>query len=186
MFKKKHPTVSTTLIACLVCSILMACDNGSSGTSSPSTAVTATPGSLEAEIQMLESQGKLPKIDRSDDLKGPDADGNGVRDDIDAYVSSLPITEGQKMAIKKEARFYGHALTVDLRNEVALQAVFDESMMATECIGQFFEGKDREAQEFVDLVRSYTFNTKARTQRYLAYDKALNGMGARLPDRCEE
>lgn len=44
---------------------------------------------LREEIARLEQQGVLPTLDRSTDVRGPDLNNNGVRDDIDAFVSAL-------------------------------------------------------------------------------------------------
>lgn len=163
---------------------LTACDNGSPGTGSPSTAVTATPGSLEAEIQALESQGKLPKLDRSDDLKGPDTDGNGVRDDIDEYVGGMNLPEEKKKAVQKIARSLNSVLNIDTYNEKELQLTINENAIAMVCLSDAYGEKYEEAYKMSAAIEAYTFNTKARSLRYMAYNKALNGFGAAMPSKC--
>ena len=61
--------------------------------------------SLSQQIKALEDSGAYPKLDRSADLKGPDQNLNGVRDDIDAWIATLPITEVQKKAATDDALY---------------------------------------------------------------------------------
>ena len=53
--------------------------------------------SLKDQIADAERAGKYPPLDRSSDIAGPDANGNGVRDDIEAWINSLPVTDLQRM-----------------------------------------------------------------------------------------
>ena len=46
--------------------------------------VIADETSLEKQIKAHEASGALSKLDRSSDIKGPDQNLNGIRDDIDA------------------------------------------------------------------------------------------------------
>ncbi len=47
----------------------------------------STEPTLSDNIKTLEDSGVIPKLDRSSDIKGPDQNLNGVRDDIDAWIS---------------------------------------------------------------------------------------------------
>ncbi len=78
---------------------LSACGGGSKSSNPPT-----GPQPLKETIQALEDSGKIPKLDRSNDLLGPDANSNGVRDDIDAWIAAQPITEVQKKAAQQMAK----------------------------------------------------------------------------------
>ena len=75
---------------------LVACDAGN--TQPPKPKPTPAPTAVTEQIAQLQKGGKLPKLDRSTDIKGPDTDNNGIRDDIDAWIVALPITDVQKRA----------------------------------------------------------------------------------------
>jgi hypothetical protein len=81
----KGPALGALLLVLTVCS---------GGTSSSNKGTSAT--SLPEQIKALEDSGQLPKLDRSSDIRGPDADNNGIRDDIDAWIAAQPITDAQK------------------------------------------------------------------------------------------
>jgi len=55
------------------------------------------------QIEDLERKGKLPKLDRTNTLTGIDANNNGIRDDIEAYIEHNYIPEIRKAA-RQEAR----------------------------------------------------------------------------------
>src|SRR5690606_37178328 len=85
-------TLSLTLAGC----------GGGKPAGSP-VAAPPVPGSestLKQQLDDLERRGELPALDRSSDIAGPDADHNGIRDDIDAYITALPVND----AVKKAAR----------------------------------------------------------------------------------
>ena len=51
--------------------------------------IAGTAGSSpQSQLVVLEATGKLPKVERGPTLQGIDADGNGIRDDIDAYIAA--------------------------------------------------------------------------------------------------
>ena len=56
----------------------------------------AAPSSVREALLKMDADGTAPKLNRDADVAGPDVDGNGVRDDLDAYINSLPDTEPQK------------------------------------------------------------------------------------------
>ncbi len=56
----------------LVSAVLAACGGGGGGSSDPIVQPGGTPQSAKERIAALEAEGRLPKLDRSPDLKGPD------------------------------------------------------------------------------------------------------------------
>jgi hypothetical protein len=47
----------------------------------------------------------IPQLERSSDIAGPDANQNGVRDDIEAWINVQPLNEGQRKALIQMARW---------------------------------------------------------------------------------
>lgn len=158
------------------CLLLTACGGGSKSASQP-----ASPQTLKETIQSLEASGKIPKLDRSNDLLGPDANSNGVRDDIDAWIEALPITDAQKKAARQEAAQHQAILTVDLKDKAALQASGDRGMASTKCIGDVFIPKYQDGYNLSTKLEAITFNTKERSMRYMDYNQARSGSSTTYP-----
>jgi len=85
--------------------------SGSTGTASPT---------LAQQIEALERKGGYPTLDRSSDIAGPDANKNGVRDDIEAWINTLSVTEPQRKALMQKAKALQQTLLVDLNDKVAV------------------------------------------------------------------
>jgi len=60
--------------------------------------------SVATALSSLEGSGQIPVLDRSTDIDGPDVNDNGVRDDIEAYVSSLSDSAARKAALLQTAK----------------------------------------------------------------------------------
>lgn len=146
----------------------------------PVASTTAEP-SLTEQIKALEASGVVPKLDRSSSIKGPDQDLNGVRDDIDAWIAALPITDTQKKAATQEAKSTQKALLVDLTDQLALQAVGDEAMAGIVCLKDTFEPKYQEGSKLSAKLEAMTVNTKERTVQYIKYNRARSGSVTSLP-----
>ncbi len=149
--------------------------------------VVAAPATLLAQIQALEASGALPALDRSADLKGPDANNNGVRDDIEAWIASLPITETQKKAAMQSARALQNTLVVDLADNAALQRAGDQLAAAAVCRSDSFSQNFEDGSSLRSKVEAFTANTRERARRYLDYNKARSGSVTTLPsgNTCE-
>ncbi len=148
----------------------------------------ATPLTLKEQIAALEKSGALPALDRSTDVKGPDANNNGVRDDIDAWIAALPVTDTQKKAAMQTARGLQIKMTVDLTDQAALQRAAERSAAATNCIWDVFEPNPQNGSDLSKKIEAMTANTRERAQRYLQYNTARSGSVTSLPEgnTCEE
>ena len=180
----------------LIAAALAACGaeqgvNDASTAASPTVAASGPPPSagqqLREEIARLEQQGVLPVLDRGTDLRGPDVNNNGVRDDIDAYIAALPITDVQRKAALQTARAQQRSLLTDLTDKAAVKALGDASMAATACIGDMFEPELRRAHELSRRIEAITANTPERAKRYIQYMRALSGTSTAYPEgnTCE-
>lgn len=138
--------------------------------------------SLAAQIKTLEDNGTIPKLDRSADIKGPDVNNNGVRDDIDAWIATLPITEVQKKAAIFDAQVMQKTLLVDLNDKVALQKIGDEGMLSTACMGDAYMPDRRESYKLSAKIEAMTANTKERAKQYILYNNARSGSSTKYPN----
>lgn len=139
-------------------------------------------------LRALEEAGEIPQLDRSDSLQGPDADGNGVRDDIDAWiVRKLP--EGQqRQAARQFARHLQATVLVDVDDPVAVRRLADAGMHATSCLFDAWPHTDTSApSRWSDQLQAMTSSTKQRLQARVAFSRALHGTVLRLPmePRCD-
>ena len=155
--------------------------------SSPASAASA-PVSLKSQIEMLERSGALPALDRSASIVGPDVNGNGVRDDIEAYVNSLPFSPAQKRAVMQKARSLQNTLTVDLTDKAALQKAGDALMASTNCLGDSFVADAGVRSMMSGKIEAMTANTRERSKQYMAYNAARSGSVTSRPsyDTCEK
>ena len=131
----------------------------------------------------------VPRIDRSDTLLGTDADSNGVRDDIDAYLSATYTSSGQLSAATQMAKAMRNTLKVDPTDRLAVKLVDRQNSRAIHCLYSKFEGGtvSKEPSRVVSEIESMTSNTKKRLLAYLKYNRALDGTSSSLPDEdtCE-
>jgi hypothetical protein len=159
----------------------------SSPASSP-TGPVVSPPSLKMQIEELENQGKLPKLDRSASIVGPDVNANGVRDDIEAYIDTLVLTSAQKRAAMQKAKALQNTLTVDLTDKAALQKVGEGLMASTNCVGDIFVDKRGAPDSYLSSrIEAMTANTRERSKRYMEYNAARSGSVTSLPsgDTCD-
>lgn len=141
--------------------------------------------SLSEAIDRLVAEGKYPKLNRDRDVAGPDVDGNGVRDDLDAYVASLPDTEEQKKAMLQGFKLYRYNVTADPSNIKDVERGMVLSARAVACIIDIYG--PREGHKKLSEVKAYSLNTKYRFEAYVLFDQAKNGMSVRLdPNSCDE
>jgi len=120
-----------------------------------------------------------PMIDRSDSLTGTDTNQSGIRDDIEAFIDVLEVTEPVRKALKQNARYAQENLYHDFSQKT------DENIRKALDISHK-HNKVLACKEFVGIdiddnintgktIRALTCNTKARTMAYLAYNHLLDG-----------
>ena len=134
----------------------------------------------------MERKGEYPTLDRSADIAGPDANKNGVRDDIEAWINTLNVTEPQRKALMQKARALQQTLLVDPADKDAVQRAGEGLMASTNCGASRF----KPFAEFVkpnEKIEAMTENTRQRAERYMQYNKASSGSVTTLPnhDTCE-
>lgn len=185
------------LVVFLSLGMLTACkiDFGGSDNSSPSSKpnppvqkLPPQPESSAQKIAKMEDSGALPRLEREDTIRGIDNDGNGIRDDIDAYIKRT-YPNNQQKAVSQFARVAQASLLVNTNDRVALQAISNAEARAVSCIYEKIpNGESPSHGSVVEEISSATTNTKKRLLASLAVDKASDGMVIRLPseDVCDE
>lgn len=140
-----------------------------------------------AKIAHLENSGQIPKLDQGTSIAGTDTNGNGVRDDIAAYIAAQPLSEVQKKALLQGGRAFQQSLTVPLEDKAAVDRIGRLSAEAINCIGLVFEQGSGARGMWITKLEAMTANTRQRAQRYLAYNKAASGSFIHMPsgDTCE-
>lgn len=122
-----------------------------------------------------------------DTIVGTDSDNNGIRDDIDAYIATLPYTDEQKKAVKQNARALNGTLTVDKAEKAAVIAANEKLTRSIGCL-HFQLDSDKASKMFTDNQKM-TVNTKKQFLEYEKFNSALSGMSWTLPEReisCEK
>ena len=179
---------------------LAACGGGNTATpaAAPTSGTSAAGKSgMKQQLEDLERQGELPALDRSTDIAGPDTDRNGIRDDIDAYIAALPVSDPVKKVARQRARVQQKSLLIDLNDRGALLALSDASMASTACLSETVEAGlpleqhtrvRRDGHAIALKIEAITANTPERTERYMAYMRALHGTTTTYPEGkvCED
>jgi len=175
----RHPVfafLSLTLAAC------------GGGTNAPpdTLAASAAPPAVSSVITVaaLEKSGKLPVLDRGPGLQGVDANRNGVRDDLDAWIAAQGFTPAQVKAAVQVALSLQRTIDIDLADDAQLRAASQLAVRAVVCAGARFS--DRESSRVLNTLQKYTMNTQPRVMKYLQYNQAQNGSVTQLPsgDTC--
>jgi len=147
------------------------------------------PGSLTLaqQIEQLERKGGYPTLDRSSDIAGPDANKNGVRDDIEAWINAQQVNEPQRKALMQSARSLQQTLLVDLTDKAAVQRAGEGIMASVNCAGDQFEPSREKSYPLARKIEAMTANTRERAMRYMQYNKARSGSSTTLAnhDTCE-
>ncbi|MGD8171614.1 chromosome partitioning protein ParA [Vibrio sp. TRT 21S02] len=118
-------------------------------------------------------------LDRSDSLTGPDTNNDGIRDDIEFFINALEVTEPVRNALKQNARYSQENLYHDFTEKTP------ENRRKAQSIGHKHQ-KVLACQRFVGIslddikstgktIRALTYNTKARTLAYIAYNHLQDG-----------
>ncbi|MCU8475312.1 chromosome partitioning protein ParA [Vibrio vulnificus] len=198
--------MTRTLMTMLVVASIAGCNSsGDSRSTSPSPA-SATP-SIQIEktdelIATLKSQKTIndqlmviyeryePLLDRSDSLTGPDTNQDGIRDDIEAFIDALEVTEPVRNALKQDARFTQENLYYDF--SVPSDEATDRALRIAKKNYKVLACKDyvgipvRDITNTSRTITALTYNTKARTLAYLSYNRLLNGSGGTLLEAEEK
>ena len=140
------------------------------------------PASLAKAIADLEARGELPVLDRTDSLTGVDADGNGIRDDLDRYIDRSFGDPAQREAAIRLTKTIQQTLLVDVRDQTAVMEVARKYMRHLDCFSSRFPSAGAEGPRLRMELHSLTTNTKTRLLAHLQFNHALGGQAFRLSE----
>ncbi|MFV5489973.1 hypothetical protein [Acinetobacter sp. ASP199] len=134
------------------------------------------------------AQGQLPKLNRDQDLAGPDLNQNGIRDDIDAYIQQTFHQHEQRKAVQQYALHSQAVLLVDKTDMIRVRRLNFEIARAISCIYDVFPVENFVAANVVKSIGAITSNTKQRFREKLEFSKALDGTSMTMPrdDYCNK
>ncbi|MFC3024056.1 hypothetical protein ACFODT_09470 [Vibrio zhugei] len=151
-------------------------DGGDNGASEPSTVAEA--------LTAADQSGAYPQLNRDTSVAGPDVNNNGVRDDIDTYISSLPDSALQKAALIQSSSSITNAMTIDIADQNALTNALKQIANASACLHARYDSSTASSKS--SDMEKLTVNTKERSTAYEAFSTAVSGQSFVLPqgDGC--
>jgi hypothetical protein len=167
--------------ALIAAAALSACGGGD-GSGNASTSQQPKAKTVQEALIKMEATGQTPALDRSDSVTGPDANANGVRDDIEAYVNSLPDTAEQKQVLLRQSKALTAAMAAMATvppDETALRQATNLINIGVACIYEKYP--ELQADKKVSEMRKLTVNTRARYNAYMAFSAAVSGIVLKRP-----
>ena len=166
------------VLSALLALALSGCGDDDKASSIPEENLTST-----QIIQKMEQTGELPVLDRSGELAGTDANNDGIRDDIEAYIDREYVKPEQQRAVEQLALEFQKGLLLDMNNVVAVKQNMYEQSRAIQCIFDNFPiGGATDPNDVVKDLIAVSTNTKARLMAHLEFSKALDGTVLSSPD----
>ncbi len=105
-------------------------------------------------------------------IAGIDSDGDGVRDDVERYIASLPHTVEQKRGLKVYSKKLQISLAIADDKVASIQNTFDE-ISQTYCLRSMLA--DDEVNSLTADLKVEQYNTKARLLKWAKYDSNFSG-----------
>ncbi|WP_116870377.1 chromosome partitioning protein ParA [Vibrio splendidus] len=133
---------------------------------------------IDAQLRLLYERFE-PMLDRSDSLTGTDVNKDGIRDDIEAFIDALEVTEPARKALKQNARYSQENLYHDFSKKTKTN--IDKAMAMGNRYNKVIACKKfvgipvRDRTNTGRTIRALTYNTKARTMAYLDYSHLQDG-----------
>lgn len=184
----KQPGIATLIEVFALCA-LASCGGGSSSAPPPppppSPPPAPAPVPVSTRLDALVANGQLPTLDRSATLAGIDADGNGIRDDVDAWIAARNVAAAPASALRQHARSLQATLAVDVADAAAVRAAEQSLSRSMHCVYGRLSPDD--AGAYAADLKKITMNTKARVIAYVGFAHALNGSVISMPrgDTCD-
>lgn len=163
------------LSALLIPLFLTACGKSSSQKNESMSVEQPTrrvPNTVTITIKIADGNGYSHFFNRGGTVSGVDSDGDGLRDDIDAYISSLPDTPEQKDVLRQSAIAIENALKVDVTSQDKILEVSAQMSAASWCRHNQYNSvtANRKSAEIERLM----INTRPRFLAYAKFNAALS------------
>ena len=121
-----------------------------------------------------------------EEILGEDANHDGVRDDVEKYIESMPaVSENVKKAMKQSARALQTAQRAVGRRDSAAAA--REISRGVSCLEKMSPADSDDFVGLGRLIEAKMVNTPARSRRYIKFNASLSGMllGAPRHSSCD-
>jgi hypothetical protein len=164
-----------------LCCLLAACGGGSG---SGSGGGSGSPSSLSAMVAEQEAANVLPVYLANDSLEGQDADSNGVRDDLDRFLTARGYSDPQLRAATGLAGALRNTLQLPDGDAAAARAAAVGVSLNLSCVYEQFSDQtgDKAARNVALLIEGASFNTRARLEKYQRFNTLLAGTTQNLDD----
>ncbi|CAH6908058.1 Chromosome partitioning protein ParA [Vibrio chagasii] len=118
-------------------------------------------------------------LDRSDSLTGTDENNDGIRDDIEAFIDALEVTEPVRKALKQNAHYtqenlyhdFSQKTDANIKKALYISDKYDKVIACKEFVGIDVDDSINTS----NTITALTYNTKARTMAHLAYNHLQDG-----------
>ena len=114
-------------------------------------------------------------LDRTDTIAGVDANHDGVRDDIEAWIARLPDNEEQKYWLGRVHTAVTNSMLVDVKDEYALREVANDITLTTDCQMDAYPPDTSLGYHRGADIEKLTVNTRARQKAYRRFNASQNG-----------
>lgn len=159
---------------------IAACGGGGGASSQPAQPVDIVKAKSVADaLKMMDQNGDAPQLNRDSTVAGPDADANGVRDDIDAYIGSLPDTAPQKAALRQCSAALRNTMLADMTDQSVKIDAARKIANSVACVFSRY-GAATGAKRVYEMEK-FTVNTKVRYLAYEKYNAAVSGTSTVIP-----
>ena len=121
------------------------------------------------------------------ELAGADADGNGIRDDVDAFIEkNYSQDAGMRDAAVQIARSIQPGLALDLAQIGSTAALAEKEVQVMTCVIQTM-GPARlgDVQAMIDRVSDKTYDNSLRFQKREAFRQRASGADLAKPVNCD-
>lgn len=140
------------------------------------------PTSVAAALEQVDQE--IGELDHSTSVSGTDANGDGVRDDIESFIASLPDSEEQRNALRQVSIAIADAMLLGADGNTdkdTLRASSIEIGRAVKCLWNRYGGGSA-ANEQLKLIRQITANTPERFNGYMQFNTSTNGFALQSPE----
>lgn len=132
----------------------------------------ASDSRIAALLKKMEDGGKIPKLDRSASLAGPDANGDGIRDDIEAMIVAFNRTPEETQALRQLAKAFQIGMTKNIRTREEAKLYADNVGRGTGCV---FHRFGEQGAQYTSMIGDSVINTRTRKLEEHRVDALLSG-----------
>lgn len=108
------------------------------------------------------------------ELLGKDDNKDGIRDEVEAYIETLEMSDLQRESARYTAKVLQDTVLIDLTDDAALQKSSEQLMGSIGCMALRFSSPD-DTESLIESLDVETFNTPERFDAYMNYNAAQDG-----------